>query len=80
MSRYSGNIYIQRYRGYWNKKKNPPFIFDKEKEIIKIIKFIIKNKSKIKIKSLSQKKYYLTKYSMKNITKHFLKKNVKNFF
>ncbi len=62
------------------KKKNPPFIFDKEKEVIKIIKFIIKNKSVVKKKSLSQKKYYITKYSMKVITEGFLKKNFKYFF
>ena len=78
-----GTPVISTYKGIEGieiKKKNPPFIFDKEEEIIKIIKFIIKNKGKIKTKSLSQKKYYLNKYSMKNITKHFLKKNFKNFF
>ena len=62
------------------KKKNPPFIFDKEKEIIKTIKFIIKNKRIIKIKSLSQKKYYLSEFSMKSATERFLKKNFKYFF
>ncbi len=62
------------------KKKNPPFIFDKEKEIIKTIKFIIKNKRKIKIKSLSQKKYYLAEFSMKNVTERFLEKNLNYFF
>ena len=78
-----GTPVISTYKGIEGieiKKKNPPFILDKEKEIIKTIKFIIKNKRKIKIRSLSQKKYYLTKYSMKKITKHFIKKNLKNFF
>lgn len=57
------------------KSGNPPFVVKKQKDIInKIIEIIKKNKL-IKKKSISQKEYYLKKYSMRNVVKKFIYEN-----
>ena len=55
---------------------NPPFIVDDTSNTIKLIVKILKNNSKIRKKADKEKSYYLNKYSMKNITKDFIKKNI----
>ncbi|MDB9718982.1 glycosyltransferase family 4 protein [Candidatus Pelagibacter sp.] len=55
------------------KKKNPPFIANDRKMIIKAILEVIKHNKKIKIKAVKQKSYYQKKFDMKNITRNFIK-------
>tara|TARA_B100000614_G_C14131227_1_gene320126 strand:- start:36 stop:482 length:447 start_codon:yes stop_codon:yes gene_type:complete len=57
------------------KSINPPFIEEKKAKFIKKILQVIDENKKIKNKSIDFKKYYLKKYSMKNIINEFLKKN-----
>ncbi len=57
------------------KKMNPPFIADSDKSFIKKILEIIKKNKKIKYKSINSKKYYIKKYSMKNILNKFINEN-----
>ncbi len=57
------------------KSCNPPFIIKKQGNMMnKIIEIIKKNKV-IKKKSISQKSYYLQKYSMRNVLKEFIYEN-----
>jgi glycosyltransferase involved in cell wall biosynthesis len=55
--------------------KNPPFIFKNEKDLQKIINYIIDNYKRVKKNSLDSKKFYLEKYSMKNVIKKFINEN-----
>ena len=57
------------------KELNPPFIVERNKKILNSLIYIIKKNLKLKRKSLSNKKYYLKKYSMKNITNKFINEN-----
>ena len=57
------------------KSTNPPFIEEKKTKFIKKILQIIKENKKIKSKSINLKKYYVKKYSMKNILNEFIKTN-----
>ena len=54
-------------------KKNPPFILKNNKKLINTINHVIKNNKFIKKKSINAKKFYLKKYSMREITNNFLK-------
>ena len=54
-------------------KKNPPFVLKNNKKFINTIDNVIKNNKSIKKKSIIAKKFYLKKYSMKEITNNFLK-------
>ena len=56
------------------KSTNPPFIEEKNQNLLKRILQIINKNKKIKSKSINLKKYYLKKYSMKNILNEFIKK------
>ena len=47
----------------------------KQKDIINKILEIIKKNKLIKKKSISQKEYYLKKYSMRNVVKKFIYEN-----
>ena len=53
-------------------QKNPPFIIKRSKKMADKILFIIKNNKKLKKKSYSMRKYFLNKYSMKNIIGKFI--------
>ena len=53
--------------------KNPPYIFNNNNLTKKILS-VIKNNKKVKKKSFNDRKYYLTKYSMRKNTLDFLKK------
>ena len=55
--------------------KNPPFIYKNKKDLIKIIYDVIYGYKKIKKNSVNSKKYYLEKYSMKNVIKKFINEN-----
>ena len=57
------------------KSSNPPFVTAKLKNMTNIILEIIRRNRVIKKKSISQKKYYLKKYSMKNVVKKFIYEN-----
>ena len=57
------------------KKINPPFIADSDKDFIHKIFNVIKNNKKFKNKSNNYKKFYVEKYSMKNILKKFTNEN-----
>ena len=57
------------------KSTNPPFIEENVSKFIKKILQIIKENKKIKRKSINLKKYYVKKYSMKNILNEFIKTN-----
>ena len=57
------------------KSINPPFIEEKKIKFIKKILQIIYENKRIKDKSVNFRKYYLKKYSMKNILNEFIKKN-----
>ena len=61
-------------------KKNPPFIFNNSKKLLKIITYVIKNNNKIKKITVKNRSYYRKKYSMESITKNFVKKHSKDFF
>ena len=61
-------------------KKNPPFIFNNSKKLLKLITYVLKNNKKIKKISVENKSYYKKKYSMESITKDFMKKHSKDFF
>ena len=54
-------------------KKNPPFVLKNNKKFINTIDNVIKNNKSIKKKSINSKKFYLKKYSMREITNNFLK-------
>ena len=54
-------------------KKNPPFVLKNNKKFTNTIDNVIKNNKSIKKKSIIAKKFYLKKYSMKEITNNFLK-------
>ena len=54
-------------------KKNPPFVLKNNKKFINTINNVIKNNKSIKKKSIIAKKFYLKKYSMREITNNFLK-------
>ena len=62
------------------KKKNPPFIFNNSKKLLKLITYVLKNNNKIKKISVKNRSFYMKKYSMESITKDFLKKNFKDLF
>ena len=77
-----GSIVISSKKGIEGLKllnKNPPFIYDKKNDLIKIIKMILKNNKKIKIKSNKDKTIYLKNFGMKLITKKFIIKYLKYF-
>ena len=61
------------------KNKNPPFIISKKKLIINIIKKIIKNHRTLKKRANLDKMYYKKNYSMNNITRNFIKKNLNKY-
>ena len=54
------------------KNKNPPFIVNDTKLLLRNIFKVIRNNKSLKIKSLNDKSYYSKKYSMKNITTNFI--------
>ena len=54
-------------------KKNPPFVLKNNKNFLNTIDNVIKNNKSIKKKSIIEKKFYLKKYSMREITINFLK-------
>ena len=56
------------------KNLKPPFIESDRKNFVKIIYKIIKRNKSIRSKSMKDKIYYKNFYSMKNITKNFIKK------
>ena len=53
--------------------KNPPFIYKHKNNLIKQLKLVLSNNKKIKKKSNQDKKFYISKFSMKNITSKFIK-------
>ena len=57
-------------------KKNPPFIYHTRKNLLRKIVSIIKNNKKIKAKSNHNSKFYIKYYSMENIVKNFINKNL----
>ena len=61
-------------------KKNPPFVFNNSKKLLKSITYVLKNKKKIKKITVKNRSYYRKKYSMESITKNFVKKHSKDFF
>ena len=54
-------------------KMNPPFVTANRKSFVKIIFKVIKNNRILKSKSLRDKLYYRNTYSMKTVTKNFIK-------
>ena len=62
------------------KKKNPPFIFNNSKKLLKLITYVLKNNNKIKKISVKNRSFYMKKYSMESITKDFFKKYFKDLF
>ena len=61
------------------KNKNPPYIINKKKLIINIIKKIMNNNKILKKKANLDKTYYKKIYSMNNITKNFIKNNLNKY-
>jgi len=61
-------------------KKNPPFIFNNSKKLLKLITYVLKNNKKIKKLTIKNRSYYKKKYSMESITKNFVQKYSKDFF
>jgi hypothetical protein len=55
--------------------KNPPFVLDDKKKIIKKIIEVIKYNRRYKKKSIKSKSYYIQKYSMKNVIMKFVNEN-----
>ena len=55
--------------------KNPPFIYQNKKDLIKLIKLILSN-NKIRKKSNGDKRFYYSKYSMKNMVEKFFFDNM----
>ena len=61
-------------------KKNPPFIANDKKSIIKKLSIILKDFHKIKKKSQNDRFFYKKTYSMKNITYNFINSNLSKYF
>ena len=61
-------------------RKNPPFIFNNSKKLLKLITYVLKNNKKIKKMAIKNRSFYMKKYSMESNTEEFLKKNSKIFF
>lgn len=78
-----GTIVISTSKGIEGielKRKNPPFILNSKKLIIKSLIKIIKKQKQLKKNSNLDKSYYKEMYSMENITKKFIKSNLKKYF
>ena len=60
------------------KNKNPPFIVNDTKLLLRTIFKVIRNNKSLKIKSLNDKSYYSKNYSMKNITTNFINNYLMN--
>ena len=54
-------------------KKNPPFIYKTEREIIKLLEIVLKNKNKLKKIAKQNSRFYIRKYLMENIFNDFIK-------
>ena len=61
-------------------KKNPPFIVNDRKKIVDTLTKILNNFNKIKKISNNERSYYKKTYSMKYITRDFIKFNLKKYF
>ena len=61
-------------------KKNPPFIANDKKKIIKSLSNAYKHFYQLKKKSNKDKIFYKKTYSMKNITYNFIKSNLDKYF
>ena len=61
-------------------KKNPPFIANDKKNIIKYLTNILNNFDRLKNKSQKDRFFYKKTYSMKNITYNFIKSNLSKYF
>ena len=55
--------------------KNPPFVVNSKKKLLKKVIDIINNNKKYKKKSIKAQKFFLQKYSMKNIINKFIDEN-----
>ncbi len=61
-------------------KKNPPFIANDKKKIIKTLSMVLKNFNRLKKKSNKNRSFYKKTYSMENITYNFIKSNLDKYF
>tara|TARA_Y100001935_G_C17280784_1_gene497344 strand:- start:622 stop:1722 length:1101 start_codon:yes stop_codon:yes gene_type:complete len=61
-------------------KKNPPFIANDKKQIIKALSIVLKDFDTLKKKSKNDKFFYKKNYSMKNISHNFIKSNLGKYF
>tara|TARA_B100001057_G_scaffold437613_1_gene469544 strand:- start:7824 stop:8888 length:1065 start_codon:yes stop_codon:yes gene_type:complete len=61
-------------------KKNPPFIANNKSKIIETIIKILNNFNRISRISNKEKYFYKRNYSMKNVTRNFIKYNLKEYF
>lgn len=71
-----GAIVISSKKGIEGLKllnKNPPFIYKNKDNLIKLLKLVLSYNKEIKKKSNQDKKFYINKFSMKNITSEFIK-------
>tara|TARA_B100000575_G_scaffold263615_1_gene238892 strand:+ start:1376 stop:2473 length:1098 start_codon:yes stop_codon:yes gene_type:complete len=58
-------------------KKNPPFVYKTEQEIIKFLKIVLKNKNKLKKIAKKNSQFYVRKYLMENVYNNFIKNEFK---
>jgi hypothetical protein len=72
-----GTIVISTTKGIEGIKlnaSNPPYVISTREEFLKKISNVLKNYKKNRMRSESDKYYYLSQYSMNNVTKNFIKK------
>jgi hypothetical protein len=61
------------FKGIVLKKKNPPFIYTSNRDLIKLLGKVLKKKDKYKKEAKKNSKFYISKYLMENIYSNFIK-------
>ena len=66
------------FKGIELKKKNPPFIFKTDQELIKLLNMVLKKKNKLKRIAKKNFQFYFKKYLMENIYNNFINNEFKS--
>jgi hypothetical protein len=61
------------FKGIELVKKNPPFIYKTDQDLIKLLNMVLKNKNKFKKIAKQNSQFYIKKYLMENIYNNFIK-------
>ncbi len=66
------------FKGIELVKKNPPFIFKTDQELIKLLNIVLKKKNKLKRIAKKNSQFYVKKYLMENIYNNFINNEFKS--